>query len=188
MVAIVTCMKLTTYAHCNTTLRRQAREQAAAAAAAGAGGGTAAAGCADTAAAIMGGAGGAGSDSPFATVARTNKANNAATAVAAGNHLGSKDGCEVVYPQNLSLGDMAYYALAPSLTYQLNYPKIKRRRPRLLARWILQLLGTMLLMSFMQVGGTAGDCWAASTGQQVAWSVSASTAQPESSRGRCMRD
>jgi hypothetical protein len=57
------------------------------------------------------------------------------------------------YPQNLRLADVAYYMLAPTLTYQLNFPRMKRRRLRLLRRWVSLLLGTLLLMSFMQVNG-----------------------------------
>eukprot|EP00879_Flechtneria_rotunda_P001155 GHRR01001301.1.p1 GENE.GHRR01001301.1~~GHRR01001301.1.p1 ORF type:complete len:734 (+),score=273.16 GHRR01001301.1:306-2204(+) len=118
--SIITFMKLTSYAHCNITLRKHARNKAAAAIAA-----AAAAESVD--------------QSPFL---------GAAAAGADGQETTND---AVVYPNNLNLGDMGYYLLAPTLTYQLNFPRSKVRRPKLLLKWVGLLLLTAMLMSFMQV-------------------------------------
>jgi hypothetical protein len=58
----------------------------------------------------------------------------------------------VVYPGNLRAGDLAYFLAAPTLTYQLNFPRLRQRRWRLLSRWLLLAVMTAIAMSFMQVG------------------------------------
>jgi cytochrome bd-type quinol oxidase subunit 1 len=146
MVSIITCMKLTTYAHCNTTLRCQARKKAATDAAAASDKAAVAAALADAPAATT--------DTPFASISASGLAselqNHNPQNPKNGSESGSASGF-TVYPQNLNLADVAYYMLAPTLTYQLNFPRMKRRRVRLLRRWMLLLLGALLLMSFMQV-------------------------------------
>jgi hypothetical protein len=46
---------------------------------------------------------------------------------------------------------MAYFLAAPTLTYQLNFPRLRQRRWRLLSRWMLLAVMTAMVMSFMQV-------------------------------------
>lgn len=58
---------------------------------------------------------------------------------------------DVVYPDNLNPADMAYFLAAPTLTYQLNFPRLRQRRWRLLSRWMLLAVMTAMVMSFMQV-------------------------------------
>jgi hypothetical protein len=145
MVSIVTCMKLCTYAHCNTTLRCQARNKAAndAAAAAASDNPAVAAALADAPATTT--------DTPFASLSAPGLAAELQNPKG-GSDSGLAAAGFITYPQNLNLADVAYYMLAPTLTYQLNFPRMKRRRVRLLRRWVLLLLGALLLMSFMQVG------------------------------------
>jgi diacylglycerol O-acyltransferase-1 len=57
----------------------------------------------------------------------------------------------VAYPRNLTAHELAYFLAAPTLTYQLNFPRLRQRRWRLLSRWLLLALLTALAMSFMQV-------------------------------------
>jgi hypothetical protein len=140
MVSIVTCMKLCTYAHCNFELRAHARKRALA---------EATPDNAAAAAAAFADAPAASTDTPFASIP-------APELVPSNPQPGSESGSGlasgfVAYPLNLKVADVAYYMLAPTLTYQLNFPRMKRRRVRLLRRWVSLLLGTLLLMSFMQV-------------------------------------
>lgn len=67
---------------------------------------------------------------------------------------------EVVYPDNLNPRDLLYFMFAPTLTYQLNYPRLKRRRQRLLVKWCLMLVVTGLSMGFMQVKKLLQHCLA----------------------------
>jgi diacylglycerol O-acyltransferase-1 len=190
VVAIVLSMKLATYAHCNTTLRTEARARAVAAAAAnypvpstplqpasysGIGSGTgsglwsrAKAGLATAAthtpAAGGGGVGYASGDSsapalrssatdphPF-LMAGLRRTNSTLRRQAAAGVVVVRD---VVYPGNLVPSDLAYFLAAPTLTYQLNFPRLRQRRWRLLSRWLLLAVLTAIAMSFMQVGGLA---------------------------------
>ena len=64
---------------------------------------------------------------------------------------------DVTYPGNLNLGDLVYFLVAPTLTYQLNFPRLRQRRMRLLSRWLLLAVLTALAMGFMQVGGGVGS-------------------------------
>lgn len=186
VVAIVLSMKLATYAHCNTTLRTEARARAVAAAAAnypvpstplqpasysGIGSGTgsglwsrAKAGLATAAthtpAAGGGGVGYASGDSsapalrssatdphPF-LVAGLRRTNSTLRRQAAAGVVVVRD---VVYPGNLVPSDLAYFLVAPTLTYQLNFPRLRQRRWRLLSRWLLLAVLTAIAMSFMQI-------------------------------------
>jgi hypothetical protein len=147
MVSIVTCMKLCTYAHCNFTLRLQARTRAAADAAT-----TAQTSDNPAVAAALADAPAATTNTPFASLATPElqpQPQNPKTP--GGSECGGLVSGFVAYPLNLKLADVAYYMLAPTLTYQLNFPRMKRRRLWLLRRWVSLLLGTLLLMSFMQV-------------------------------------
>lgn len=47
----------------------------------------------------------------------------------------------VVYPNNLRLGDMYYFLCAPTLCYELNFPRSERIRFRFLVKRILELVG-----------------------------------------------
>ncbi|KAF8061352.1 DGAT1-2 [Scenedesmus sp. PABB004] len=134
--AIVLAMKLAAYAHCNTTLRRAARA-AAREALDGAD--------ADAAA----GAGAAAT--PFAAAAALPAACAApAGAAAAGPPPPPPAPGGVAWPGNLTAADLAYFLAAPTLTYQLNFPR-RARRPGMLARWAASAVACALLLSFMQV-------------------------------------
>lgn len=114
MISIIVCMKLVTYAHCNTTLRRAAR---AAALASSSGATTDAAAAAAPPAGATDAAAAGGGDvppTPFLTAAKV------AGAGAGGGAAPAKAG-EVAFPGNLVPGDMAYFLLAPTLTYQVRH-------------------------------------------------------------------
>ena len=55
------------------------------------------------------------------------------------------------WPANLSVPDVAYYMAAPTLTYQLDFPRTPRVRPRLVAYWAMCLVVSLALLTFMQV-------------------------------------
>jgi hypothetical protein len=74
-----------------------------------------------------------------------------AAAAAADPHIVGVEIGTALYPQNLCPGDLAYFLLAPTLTYQLNFPRLVRRRWRLLSRWVMLAALTAVLMSFLQV-------------------------------------
>lgn len=195
VVAIVLSMKLATYAHCNTTLRAEARARAVAAAAAnypvpstpllpttplqpasfssgtGSGlwsrarGGLATATTHTPAACTAGYGSGdnvpalrssATDPHPF-LMAGLRRTNSTLRRQAAAGVVVVRD---VVYPANLVPSDLAYFLAAPSLTYQLNFPRLRQRRWRLLSRWLLLAVLTAIAMSFMQVGGAwCVLCW-----------------------------
>ncbi|XP_015584774.1 diacylglycerol O-acyltransferase 1 isoform X1 [Cephus cinctus] len=57
----------------------------------------------------------------------------------------------VQYPDNLTLGDLYYYILAPTLCYELNFPRTQRIRKRFLIKRILEVLvGCQVVMSLFQ--------------------------------------
>ncbi|KYN16974.1 Diacylglycerol O-acyltransferase 1 [Trachymyrmex cornetzi] len=57
----------------------------------------------------------------------------------------------VQYPDNLSLGDLYYYILAPTLCYELNFPRTQRIRKRFLIKRILEVVvGCQVVMSLFQ--------------------------------------
>jgi hypothetical protein len=189
-VSIVTSMKLATYAHCNTALRREARTRAVGAAAAGwpvptttvrpvsftngSGSGSGSGGfwrqnkasliapaglttaATHTAAAAVANSSSNGAalrssatdPSPFMAAGLRRTSSLSRRQVAAGVVM--KD---TVYPSNLNAADLAYFLAAPTLTYQLNFPKLRQRRWRLLSRWLLLAVLTAIAMSFMQVRG-----------------------------------
>ena len=45
----------------------------------------------------------------------------------------------VQYPANLTLRDLYYFFLAPTLCYELNFPRSKRIRKRFLLRRVLEV-------------------------------------------------
>ncbi|KAK9811327.1 hypothetical protein WJX72_001878 [[Myrmecia] bisecta] len=53
------------------------------------------------------------------------------------------------YPENITLGNLAYFAVAPTLVYQPAYPRSSRIRLRWIARRVLELLFHMGLMLFV---------------------------------------
>ena len=53
----------------------------------------------------------------------------------------------LMYPENLTLGNGAYFLLAPTLVYQLTYPRSARFR----SRWVLWC-ASLRLMGFCYMG------------------------------------
>ncbi|XP_035826558.1 diacylglycerol O-acyltransferase 1 isoform X2 [Aplysia californica] len=51
-----------------------------------------------------------------------------------------------VYPNNLNVNDMVYFLFAPTLCYELNFPRSARIRKRFLARRLLEMLFLSWLM------------------------------------------
>ncbi|KOC65584.1 Diacylglycerol O-acyltransferase 1 [Habropoda laboriosa] len=62
------------------------------------------------------------------------------------------DGTALVqYPDNLSLSDLYYYVLAPTLCYELNFPRSQRIRKRFLIKRIIEVVvGCQVMMSLFQ--------------------------------------
>ena len=57
----------------------------------------------------------------------------------------------VKWPDNLSTRDITYFMVAPTLCYELNFPKTNRRRKLFLVRRVLEvILGTNLLLALTQ--------------------------------------
>lgn len=57
----------------------------------------------------------------------------------------------VQYPDNLSLQDLFYFLLAPTLCYELNFPRTSRIRKRFLIKRILELIvGVNIVMALFQ--------------------------------------
>ncbi|KAI4482330.1 hypothetical protein M0804_008881 [Polistes exclamans] len=57
----------------------------------------------------------------------------------------------VQYPDNLNFGDLYYYILAPTLCYELNFPRTQRIRKRFLIKRILEVVvGCQVVMSLFQ--------------------------------------
>lgn len=57
----------------------------------------------------------------------------------------------VQYPDNLNLKDLFYFILAPTLCYELNFPKTSRIRKRFLLKRIIEVvLGIQLIFAVMQ--------------------------------------
>ncbi|TGZ47731.1 O-acyltransferase [Temnothorax longispinosus] len=57
----------------------------------------------------------------------------------------------VQYPDNLNFGDLYYYILAPTLCYELNFPRTQRIRKRFLIKRILEVVvGCQMMMSLFQ--------------------------------------
>ncbi|KAI7841389.1 hypothetical protein COHA_005007 [Chlorella ohadii] len=53
------------------------------------------------------------------------------------------------YPENISLGNLAYFLAAPTLCYQPVYPRSKRFRARWMAKKLVQLSASLGLMLFV---------------------------------------
>lgn len=57
----------------------------------------------------------------------------------------------VKWPDNLTVADISYFLFAPTLCYELNFPRTKRTRKFFLIRRILEVtLGTNLMMALIQ--------------------------------------
>ncbi|XP_070151191.1 diacylglycerol O-acyltransferase 1 isoform X2 [Polyergus mexicanus] len=57
----------------------------------------------------------------------------------------------VQYPDNLNFADLYYYILAPTLCYELNFPRTQRIRKRFLIKRILEVVvGCQVVMSLFQ--------------------------------------
>ncbi|KIZ06773.1 diacylglycerol acyltransferase [Monoraphidium neglectum] len=57
--------------------------------------------------------------------------------------------CALAYPENLTVNNMLFFLAVPTLTYQVNYPLLPNRRPRMLLRWVLMLLALASLQLLM---------------------------------------
>jgi len=58
---------------------------------------------------------------------------------------------EVTYPDNLTVKDLAYFVAAPTLCYELNFPRTTRIRKRFLLRRLLELIfGFQLALALIQ--------------------------------------
>lgn len=57
----------------------------------------------------------------------------------------------VQYPDNLNLKDLLYFIVAPTLCYELNFPRTSRIRKRFLIKRILEVaLGTQIMLVVIQ--------------------------------------
>ena len=57
----------------------------------------------------------------------------------------------VLYPDNLTLRDLFYFLLAPTLCYELNFPRTNRIRKRFLIKRILEVVvGINIVMALFQ--------------------------------------
>lgn len=57
----------------------------------------------------------------------------------------------VVYPDNLSVSDLAYYLFSPTLCYELNFPRTTRIRKRFLLKRLLEvIIGINVVMGLFQ--------------------------------------
>lgn len=57
----------------------------------------------------------------------------------------------VQYPDNLNLQDILYYIFAPTLCYELNFPRTSRIRKRFLIKRIIEVVvGVQLVMAVFQ--------------------------------------
>lgn len=57
----------------------------------------------------------------------------------------------IQYPQNLHLTDLLYFIFAPTLCYELNFPRTSRIRKRFLLKRILEvLIGVNVVMALFQ--------------------------------------
>lgn len=57
----------------------------------------------------------------------------------------------IQYPDNLSLKDMCYFILAPTLCYELNFPRTSRIRKRFLIKRTLEVLvGFQVVVALFQ--------------------------------------
>lgn len=71
-----------------------------------------------------------------------------------GNASGYKDHPNqklVQYPENLTLRDLLYFLLAPTLCYELNFPRTARIRKRFLIKRLLEvIIGINIVMALFQ--------------------------------------
>ncbi|KAJ8918202.1 hypothetical protein NQ315_014069 [Exocentrus adspersus] len=65
--------------------------------------------------------------------------------------LKDSNGVLVQYPDNLTLRDLYYFLFAPTLCYELNFPRTDRIRKRFLAKRIFEVLaGTQIILCVIQ--------------------------------------
>ncbi|XP_015177113.1 PREDICTED: diacylglycerol O-acyltransferase 1 isoform X2 [Polistes dominula] len=68
-----------------------------------------------------------------------------------GHEVNGRGTALVQYPDNLNFGDLYYYILAPTLCYELNFPRTQRIRKRFLIKRILEVVvGCQVIMSLFQ--------------------------------------
>lgn len=131
-------MKLVSFAHANWDLRVLSRELAAAKENAGERGNTTAGrnghGKGKEGREGKEGGGDAGADGKGLGKGKEKEARELQEAA-----LAAEDAYAVLYPRNLTLGNMAYFALAPTLCYQPSYPRSGRFRLRWLLRRVFEL-------------------------------------------------
>ena len=57
----------------------------------------------------------------------------------------------VQYPNNLTLGDLYYFMIVPTLCYELNFPRTSRIRKRVLVKRMLEvLIGFQVVFGLLQ--------------------------------------
>lgn len=57
----------------------------------------------------------------------------------------------VLYPDNLTASDLAYYLFSPTLCYELNFPRTDRIRKRFLLKRLLEVvIGVNVVMGLFQ--------------------------------------
>lgn len=67
------------------------------------------------------------------------------------HEMNDRENALVQYPDNLNFGDLYYYILAPTLCYELNFPRTQRIRKRFLMKRILEVIvGCQVVMSLFQ--------------------------------------
>ena len=75
-----------------------------------------------------------------------------------GTHLGDEEDNKghlphklVQYPDNLNIQDLLYFLFAPTLCYELNFPRTSRIRKRFLLKRILEVvIGVNVVMALFQ--------------------------------------
>jgi len=60
-----------------------------------------------------------------------------------------REDADIVYPQNVTLGNMVYFWLAPTLTYQIAFPKYPRIRFWKIAGILLRMIVAISLFTFL---------------------------------------
>ncbi|PVD20728.1 hypothetical protein C0Q70_18889 [Pomacea canaliculata] len=81
------------------------------------------------------------------TVSATNDTHSDSEKTIEEKNLGSV----IVYPKNLTLSDLCYFLCAPTLCYELNFPRSARIRKRFLAKRMLEMLFlTSLMLGLVQ--------------------------------------
>lgn len=67
------------------------------------------------------------------------------------HEMNDRENALVQYPDNLNFGDLYYYILAPTLCYELNFPRTQRIRKRFLIKRLIEVIvGCQVVMSLFQ--------------------------------------